>query len=272
MARGDRKGADVGQGRRIGERSHAPVRSLPPAAVRARVGPLAPPARGNPAPPGQPAGGQHARTTLHRRARRSGHRGEPRAQAPAFAQQPAGAGPPTVEVTSLVGDPVSLLCAGRLLVFTGGTLVDRAHLSPSGDVHGTRHPVDATLSDGAGGVYRLHGTATYAFQATGSARFTLTGAVTAGWHVHRQLPLLGGPDRSGRGRAGDLPRPRGRLGPVSTQVLQDQDAFAWRVRPLPAVHPSAARRTDRSGTGEDVSGCASDVFLIGFDLTGVGTP
>lgn len=97
---------------------------------------------------------------------------------PALAQQPDGAGPPVVEITPLVGDPVSLLCAGHLLVFTGGTLIDRAHFSPSGDVRGTRHPVAATLSDGAGGTYRLHGTATYVFRATGSGRFTLTGAVT----------------------------------------------------------------------------------------------
>ncbi len=89
-----------------------------------------------------------------------------------------GAGPPTVEVFPLVGDPVSLRCGGHLMVFTGGTLIDRAHVSASGDVRGTRHPVDATLSDGAGGVYRLHGTATYSFLATGSGSFKLTGAVT----------------------------------------------------------------------------------------------
>jgi hypothetical protein len=96
----------------------------------------------------------------------------------ALAQRPDGAGPPTVDESPLVGDPLSLLCGGHHLVFTGGTLIDRAHLSASGDVHGTRHPVDATMSDGAGGVYRLHGTATYRFLATGSGSFTVTGAVT----------------------------------------------------------------------------------------------
>jgi hypothetical protein len=96
----------------------------------------------------------------------------------ASAERPEGAGPPAVDVSPLVDDPAHLLCDGHDLVFTSGTLIDRGHLSPSGDVHGTRRPVDATLSDGADGVYRFHGTATYAFESTGSGRFTLTGAVT----------------------------------------------------------------------------------------------
>lgn len=96
----------------------------------------------------------------------------------AAAAKPEWAGPPMVETFDLVDDPVSFQCGERHLTFTGGQLVIRSRTLPDGSVRDTRRPVDGTLVDQFGTIYRVHGSAGSKFDpATGSGTFRITGAL-----------------------------------------------------------------------------------------------
>lgn len=94
---------------------------------------------------------------------------------PALAAQPDRAGPQTVTVLPLVGDPVVFVCGDRVLRFSAGTLTERLReLSPE-EGRGTRHAVDARLSDGAQ-TYRFVGHSAFRFVG-GRGFFHVTGVI-----------------------------------------------------------------------------------------------
>lgn len=98
--------------------------------------------------------------------------------APAVAEKPEWAGPPTAGTFDLVDDPLSLQCGDRDLVFTEGQVVFRTRMLPDGRIRDTRLPVGATAVDQFGTTYRLHGSAgSDVDPAAGSGTFRLTGAV-----------------------------------------------------------------------------------------------
>jgi hypothetical protein len=95
----------------------------------------------------------------------------------ARADQPAWGGPQQVDSFSLVGDPLSLQCGDRHLEATGGELLVRSRMLPTGAIHEIRHPVNAILEDQFGTEYQLHGIARMSGTES-SATFRVTGAVT----------------------------------------------------------------------------------------------
>jgi hypothetical protein len=99
------------------------------------------------------------------------------AAGPAAADQPAWGGPQYVDSSPLVGDPLSLQCGDRHLEFTGGDLLVRGRMLPTGAVQEIRRPVNATLEDQLGTDYQLHGIARLSGTESGGT-FRVTGAVT----------------------------------------------------------------------------------------------